>query len=58
MKLDEYISEMECSLAAFKKFWEVMSSDNAQNYPLTMKSGDWDEQFQHFCDLVKSETRP
>lgn len=48
MKIEEFLSEEEKRIAAFKAWWLKMHKEDPVTYPLEMGSGDWDEQLHLF----------
>ena len=57
MTLDDYMDELRWNVARFEEHWRAKNKEVPAQYPMTMESGDWDEQFVVFCGDPDSTPR-
>lgn len=48
--LDQWQRELLEQVEGFVQFWEEQHNKLPDHYPLEMEAGDWDEQFDLFCE--------
>ena len=53
MTFEEWNQELQGMLKKFHDFWLEMHKSNPDVYPLSMLSGNWDEQFDLFYDMKR-----
>lgn len=50
--LQEWKTHQENKLRAFELYWKSQIQSDPENFPEKMSKGDWDEQFDFFCEEV------
>ena len=50
MLFSEFSTEKSRQLAEFAVYWMHKHYSDSDNYPIELKEGEWDEQFQWFVD--------
>ena len=50
MKFEKWFKDNVYNLERFSEYWEKKHQENPEMYPIQMNSGDWDEQFDLFCE--------
>lgn len=52
MHVETWWTKHNNKLSAFHAYWEFKHREDPTNFPLNLREGDWDEQFDIFCESV------
>jgi hypothetical protein len=50
ISIEEWEKEIITNLKLFRDFWEMNNKKDSNLFPMSINKGDWDEQFDFFCD--------
>ena len=50
MKFEQWFKNEVYNIERFYKYWEKEHKKNPEIFPMQMDSGDWNEQFDLFCE--------
>ncbi len=50
MKFGDYMDELRRNVDRFEENWRAKNKDSPIQYPMSMESVDWDEQFTFFVE--------
>lgn len=52
--INEWSNELKIKMNKFIVFWELKRDENSKNYPEYLETGDWDEQFNAFLEIMET----
>jgi len=50
VNLDYWFSQQMEKLENFRDWWRECHKNDGLNWPMVLRPGDWDEQFDFYCD--------